>query len=50
MELPYDPATLPLSIYLQKTKTPVQKYTCTPMSRAALFIIAKIWKLLKCLI
>ena len=44
----YDPAIPLLGIYLKKTKTLIQKDTCTPMFTAALFIIAKIWKQPKC--
>ena len=40
-ELPYDPAIPLLGIYLDKTI--IQKDTCTPMFRAALFTIAKSW-------
>ena len=40
----YDPAIPLLGIYLKKTKTLIQKDTCTPMFIAALFTIAKIWK------
>ena len=36
-------------MYLQKTKTLIQKYTCATMFIEALFIIAKIWKQPKCL-
>ena len=39
MELPYDPAIPLLGIYPDKTI--IQKDTCTPMFRAALFTIAK---------
>ena len=46
IELPYDPATLLLGIYPDKTIT--QKDTCTPMLIAALFTIAKTWKQPKC--
>ena len=35
-----------LGIYLDKTM--IQKYTCTPVSIAALFTIAKTWKQPKC--
>ena len=48
IELSYDLADPLLSTYLQKTKTLIQKYTCTPMFIAALFIKAKIWKQHKC--
>ena len=43
IELPYDPAIPPLSIYLEKTMA--QKDTCTPTFIAAL---AKTWKQPKC--
>ena len=42
-ELPHDPAIPLLDIYL-KNKKIIQKDTCTPMLKAALFTIAKIWK------
>ena len=45
-ELPYDPAIPLLGIYPDKTI--IKKDTCTPMFIAALFIIAKTWKQLKC--
>ena len=47
-ELPYDPAIPLLGIYPKKMKTLIQKDICTPMFRAALFIIAKIQKHPKC--
>ena len=47
-EIPYDPAIPLLGIYLEKTKTLIQKDTCTPMFTAALFPIAKTWKQPKC--
>ena len=37
-----------LDIYPKKTKTLIQKNICTPLSTAALFTIAKIWKKPKC--
>ena len=45
IELPYDPA-IPLLgyIYIYPNKTIIQKDTCRPMFRAALFTKAKIWK------
>ena len=46
IELPFDPAIPLLGIYPEKTMT--EKDTCTPMFTAALFVIAKIWKQLKC--
>ena len=48
IELPYTPATPLLDIYLEKTKTLIQKDTFTPMFITALFTIAKIWKQPKC--
>ena len=48
IELPYDPAIPLLGIYLEKSKTIIQKDTCTPMFIAALFIIAKTQKKSKC--
>ena len=47
IELPYDPAVPLLGIYPEKTR--IQKDTCTPMSVAALFTIARSWKQPKCL-
>ena len=44
IELPYNLAIPLLGIYLEKTKTLIQKDTCTPMFIAALFTIAKTWK------
>ena len=41
IELPYDPATPLLGIYLEKTI--ILKDTCTPMFIAAVFIVAKTW-------
>ena len=49
LELPYDPAIPLLGMYLIKSKTLIQKGTCTPTFIAALFTIDKIWKQLKCL-
>ena len=45
IELPYDPAILLLGIYPERTMT--QKSTCTPVFTAALFTIARTWKLKK---
>ena len=42
-ELSYDPTIPLLGIFLKKMKTLIQKYTCTPIFTATLFIIAKIW-------
>ena len=46
IELPYDPAIPLLGIYPEKTI--VQKESCTKMSIAALFTIARTWKQPKC--
>ena len=46
IELPYDPKTPLLGIYLDKTF--IEKDTCTCMFIAALFTIAKKWKQPKC--
>ena len=48
LELSYAPAISLLGIYLEKAKSLMQKHTCTLISIAALFIIAKIWKQSKC--
>ena len=48
VELPYDPAISLPCIYLKKMKILTQKDVSTPMSIVTLFIIAKIWKQLKC--
>ena len=48
IELSYDPEIPLLGIYLKKTKTLIQKGTCTPVFITALFIIAKIWEQPKC--
>ena len=44
IELPFDPAILLLGINLKKTRTLIQKDTCTLVFIAVLFIIAKKWK------
>ena len=44
IEQPYDPAIPLLGIYPEKTKTLIQKDTCTTMFIGALFTITKIWK------
>ena len=46
VELPYDPAIPLLGIYPEKTI--IQKESCTTMSIAALFTIARTWKQPKC--
>ena len=51
IKLPCDPAIPLLGLYPKtktKTKTLIQKDTCTPMFLAALFTIAKTWKQPKC--
>ena len=48
IEMPYDPVTPLLGIYPKNTKTRIQKDKCTPVFIAPLFIIAKLWKQLKC--
>ena len=47
LELPYDTAIPLLGIYPKKNI--IQKDTCTGICIAALFIIARTWKQLKCL-
>ena len=39
IELPYDPVSLLLGVYLKEMKTGAEKYICTPCS--ALFVVAK---------
>ena len=46
IELPYDPAIPLLGIYPEKTI--IQKQSCTTMSIAALFTIARTWKQPRC--
>ena len=46
IELPYDPAIPLLGIHTEETR--IERDTCTPMFIAALFIIAKTWKLPRC--
>ena len=48
IELLYNPAIPILGVYLEMTKTLIQKDICTYMFIAALFTMAKIWKQLKC--
>ena len=43
IELPDDPAIPLLGMYPEKTKTLIQKDTCTPVFISALFTIAKTW-------
>ena len=47
IELAYDPAIPLLGIHTEETRS--ERYTCTPMFIAALFIIAKTWKQPRCL-
>ena len=44
--LPYDPAIPLLGIHTEETRT--ERDTCTPMFTAALFLIARTWKLPRC--
>jgi len=46
IELPYDPAIPLLGIHTEETRR--ERDTCTPMSIAALFIIARTWKQPRC--
>ena len=48
IKLPYDPEIPLLSLYLEKMKVLIQKYTCTTLFIAVLFIIAKKQKQPKC--
>ena len=48
IEVPYDPAIWLLGIYLEKTKTLIQKDTCTTELTAALLTVVKTWKQHKC--
>jgi hypothetical protein len=48
IDLPYDPAIPVLGIYPKECDTGYSKGTCTPMFIAALFTIAKLWKLSRC--
>ena len=43
---PYDQAIPLRGIYPEETK--IEKYTCTPMFIAALFVIARTWKQPRC--
>jgi hypothetical protein len=42
-DLPYDPTTTFLDIYLREMKLAYQRNTCTSMFIASLFTITKIW-------
>ena len=46
IELPYDPAIPLVGIHTEETR--IERDTCTPMFIAALFIIARAWKLPRC--
>ena len=46
IQLPYDPAILPLGIHTKETR--IERDTCTPIFIAALFTIARTWKQAKC--
>ena len=48
VEIPFDPGIPLLGIYPKKTTFQIQKDICTPFFIAALFTIAKLWKLPKC--
>ena len=48
IELPYDPAIALLDIYPKDTDVVKRRAICTPMFIAALSIIAKLWKELRC--
>jgi hypothetical protein len=48
-ELPYNPAILLLGIYPKEYAPGYDRATCTPMFTAALFTIANLWKLFRCL-
>ena len=46
IKLQYDPAISSLGIYPEETK--IEKDTCIPLLTAALFTIARTWKLSRC--
>ena len=46
IKLPYDPEIPLLGIYPEETI--IEKDTCTPMFKAALFTIARTWKQPRC--
>lgn len=48
IELPFDPTFPLLGIHSKKAKKLIKKDLYTPTFTAALFIIAKMWKQLKC--
>jgi hypothetical protein len=47
-DLPYDPAIPLLEIYPKEFDSGYSRGTCTPVFIAALFIIAMLWKQLRC--
>jgi hypothetical protein len=49
IELAYNPAILLLGIYPKEYAPGYDRATCTPMFTAALFTIANLWKLFRCL-
>ena len=48
IELPYDPAIALLGIYPKDTNVVIRRATCTPVFIAAMSIVAKLWKELRC--
>ena len=46
IELPYDLAIPLLGIHIEETR--IERYTCTPMFIASLFIIARTWRYPRC--
>ena len=48
IELPYDPAITLLDIVPQDTNVVICKGSCTPMFKAAMSTIAKLWKEPRC--
>jgi hypothetical protein len=48
IDLLYDPAIPLMGMYSKQCNTGYSKCTCTPMFIAALFTIAKLWKLPRC--
>jgi hypothetical protein len=48
IDLPYDPAIPLLGIYPEECDPCYSRGTCTPMTIAALFTIAKLWKQPRC--
>ena len=46
IELPYNPAIPLMGVHTEETRT--ERDACTPMFTTALFVIARIWKQLRC--